>query len=203
MKIIQRGAEAIIYLYKNKIIKDRIKKNYRIERLDELIRKRRTKTEAKLLRDARSLGIPTPQIYETGKFRIEMEFINGYKVKDILNSADMKVRKHICGQIGRYVATLHSFDIVHGDLTTSNFILKKCAAKSELYLIDFGLGFYSKRIEDKATDAHLLYLALRSTHFSIFEHVWKLILNAYKRNYEDAEKIIKEAKKIEKRGRYR
>ena len=34
------------------------------------------------------------------------------------------------------------------NLTTSNFIKRK----HDLYLIDFGLSFYSERIEDMATD---------------------------------------------------
>ena len=51
-KIIQRGAEAEIILSGNQIIKNRIKKSYRIPELDEKIRKLRTRSEAKLLEKA-------------------------------------------------------------------------------------------------------------------------------------------------------
>ena len=48
-KIIQQGAEAIIYLDKKKIIKERTKKSYRITELDEKLRKARTKKEARTI----------------------------------------------------------------------------------------------------------------------------------------------------------
>ena len=40
MKILKQGAEAIIYLENNEIIKHRIKKNYRINEID--IKKKKT-----------------------------------------------------------------------------------------------------------------------------------------------------------------
>ena len=49
-----RGAEAEITLYKRKnwIFKDRNKKSYRIPEIDEFLRKRRTKSEARLMEKA-------------------------------------------------------------------------------------------------------------------------------------------------------
>ena len=49
MKLIKKGAEAILYLNDNKIVKERIKKNYRIKEIDDLIRSFRNKREVKLL----------------------------------------------------------------------------------------------------------------------------------------------------------
>ena len=72
----------------------------------------------------------------------------------------------------------------------------------ELYFIDFGLGFFSQRLEDKATDLHLLKEVLVSTHFNVFENMWKIILAAYTDLYVDGKKVIKTLHKIEKRGRY-
>jgi len=200
MEIIQRGAEAVISLDKgkNKVIKERIKKSYRAEKLDERIRKHRTKIETRLLRGARSLGILTPVVFDSYGNKIEMEYIDGKKVKDILNIVDRKSREFICSKISEYVATLHEFGIIHGDLTTSNFII----FDSKIYLIDFGLGFYSNKIEDKATDLYLLYNALKSTHFKVLEDSWKLILNVYKKKYKEGEKIIKKLEEIKERGRY-
>ena len=48
-KEIARGAEAVIFLEDNKIIKNRIKKNYRIDELDRKLRINRTKREINLL----------------------------------------------------------------------------------------------------------------------------------------------------------
>ena len=62
MKLIARGAEAKIILSNNLIIKDRIKKSYRIPELDEKIRKLRTRAEAKLLNKAsKIINVPVPE----------------------------------------------------------------------------------------------------------------------------------------------
>ena len=58
-KILAQGAEAKIILSNNLIIKDRISKSYRLKELDEQIRKRRTKSETKLLQKAHQI-IPCP-----------------------------------------------------------------------------------------------------------------------------------------------
>lgn len=200
METLYRGAEAVLKLRDGRVlVKERIEKTYRASQLDEVLRKKRTKSEAKLLSDARSAGIKTPVVFNIGKFDIEMEYVEGVKLKEILGSMERDRMETIAAKIGEYVGRLHAFDIIHGDLTTSNFILKG----DELYIIDFGLGFYSKKAEDKAVDLHLLYQALKSTHFNILKDVWEIILKAYAMNYEDANNIIKALEKIRERGRYK
>ena len=102
-------------------------------------------------------------------------------------------------KIAKTIAIMHEQDIIHGDLTKSNMILKN----NEIYFIDFGLGFHSSRAEDKAVDMYLLHQALESTHFDILEYIWKIILETYRENYKQAEKVIKTLSAIGKRGRYR
>jgi Kae1-associated kinase Bud32 len=202
MEVKNQGAEAIIRLCSGGIVKERIKKAYRISELDDSIRKKRTKSEAKLLLDARSIGVMTPKIINIGKFDIEMEHIEGKKLKDIFDHISENERKIVCEKIGQCVAKLHFYDIIHGDLTTSNFIMSGC----DLYIIDFGLGFYSKRAEDKASDLHLLYQALKSTHFNNLKDTWEIILNTYRTNYGDANNghnIINKLNEIRERGRYK
>ena len=135
-----------------------------------------------------------------------MEFIQGSKIRDILDSSN-------CEEIGRKiaesVAKLHNYNIIHGDLTTSNMILShtdKTDEQSEsirVFFIDFGLGFRSQKTEDKAIDLYLLHEALESTHFDILKKIWKIILETYKQSYDKAEQVIKTLSDIEKRGRYR
>lgn len=200
MKTLFRGAEAVLNLKDgNVLVKERIEKPYRARQLDEALRKKRTRSEAKLLNDARYTGIKTPIVFNIGKFDIEMEYIEGVKLKETLGRMGKEELESTACKIGEYAGKLHSFDIIHGDLTTSNFILKG----NELYLIDFGLGFYSKKAEDKAVDLHLLYQALKSTHFNILKDVWEIILKAYAMNYEDANNIIKALERIRERGRYK
>lgn len=46
MKLIAQGAEGKIYKTDDRIIKERIKKNYRISEIDSKLRKERTRAEA-------------------------------------------------------------------------------------------------------------------------------------------------------------
>ena len=129
---------------------------------------------------------------------IAMEFINGKRISECLNSFSKIRQLKICGQIGREVAKLHDLNIIHGDLTTSNMILKK----SEIYFIDFGLGFISHKPEDKAVDLHLLREALEAKHFEN----WELLINEVFENYKkskDSKIVFERLKKVEKRGRYK
>ena len=194
--IIAKGAEATISLKGKEIVKERVKKGYRIQQLDEPLRKKRNRTEAALLREARRAGIPVPQVFEESEFLVEMEFVDGIKVRDALNENNCK---ELAEKIAVSVAKLHDRDIIHGDLTTSNMILKG----DTIFFIDFGLGFFSGKIEDKATDLYLLHEALESTHFSVQEKAWKAILHAYSEGFTGADKVIKTLAEIEKRGRYR
>ncbi len=195
-KIIQQGAEAIIYLDSepNNIIKNRIKKSYRIPILDEKLRKSRTKSEAKIMNKLQNI-IPVPKILKTDdKQEITMEYIDGKKLSNSLESLDYK---KICKIIGEEIANLHNQDIIHGDLTTSNMIYKD----NQVFIIDFGLAFHSKKIEDKAVDLHLLQQALEAKHFTIWQECFNIILDNYKP--EKYKEIIHRIKVIESRGRYK
>ncbi len=193
--IIGRGAEAILIQENGFLIKDRIKKGYRLASLDERLRKQRTKKEAKLLEKASSL-IPVPKVMKTDeKEKIEMEFIEGKKLSEHLDN--LKNAEEICKQIGENTAKLHDNDIIHGDLTTSNMILKD----NKVFFIDFGLGFTSKRIEDKAVDLHLLRQALEAKHFKNWEKLFAAVLKGY--NSKDKSPVLEQLKKVESRGRYK
>src|SRR3989344_5659860 len=161
-KIISRGAEAILYLKDKHLVKERIKKNYRLNEIDSKLRKYRTRSETKLLEKSASL-IDVPKVinFSDKDMKIVMEHIKGYLLKDIINSLDNRKLKEILINVGTQIALLHDNDIIHGDLTTSNMILKD----NKVYFIDFGLGFISNKIEDKAVDLHLLKQALQSKHY--------------------------------------
>lgn len=68
--------------------------------------------------------------------------------------------------IGQELAKMHAVDIIHGDLTTSNMMLRKSSGpgETELVLIDFGLSYQSALVEDKAVDLYVLERAFASTH---------------------------------------
>ena len=207
-KIIQQGAEAIIIQQNEKIIKHRTKKSYRIEALDEKIRKSRTRTESKLLEKA-SVLIPVPRIIKTDEKTKEiiMDFINGKKLSECLDDFSLEKQKKICEIVGKNISKIHNKDIIHGDLTTSNMILVEKNTddeKEKIYFIDFGLGFISKKIEDKAVDIHLFRQALEAKHFKNWNSLFNSFIEGYKKTENsEAKKILERFKAVEKRGRYK
>jgi len=201
MKIIQQGAEAIIYHKGDKVIKDRISKSYRLPALDEKIRKIRTRKEIKLLEKASKI-IPIPKITNSKeKFSIEMQFVEGKKLSESLDSLPNKEAELICSKIGENIAKLHNINIIHGDLTTSNMIFNE--KESKLYFIDFGLGYDNGKTEDKAVDLHLLKQALEAKHFGRYPSYVKWILESYKKHSKSTEAVLKRLEKVESRGRYK
>lgn len=196
-KLIAQGAEAKIFLNKNIISKDRISKSYRHPKLDNQIRTRRTRSEAKILKKAKSLDINVPKVISADKFNIQIEFISGDKLSNSLNFYNKAKQFKIMKQVGRQTSLLHQNDIIHGDLTTSNTIINK----DKVFLIDFGLSFISTKIEDKAVDLHLIKQALEAKHFQNHQNLFKNFLKSY--TWQDSKKVIERLNIVEKRGRYR
>ena len=73
----------------------------------------------------------------------------------------------------------------------------------KIYFIDFWLSFFSKKIEDKAVDLHLLKEALESKHSKIWEKSYKAVIDSYVKKAVDGKEILKRIKIVEKRGRYK
>ena len=203
MELIKRGAEAEIYVSqlrgKKVVVKRRVPKSYRLPQIDKRLREARTKLEAKLISEARRYGVSTPIIYDVdiSENQIIMDYIEGVRIKEKLQQVDDDSQKSLCTKIGKSLGKLHKNHLIHGDLTTSNMILKE----DKIYFIDFSLGGKSKEIESKGVDLHLLSEAFESTHSEIFDK-FEYVLEGYKAEYNEAEDVIKKVKEIEKRGRY-
>lgn len=202
MKRIRKGAEADLYLARFEevyfpwdtekvLIKKRISKGYRNADLDRELRLRRTLHEARLLHEAKS-AVNTPILYEVNAkgCTIVMEYLEGIRAKEGLT-------EEIALEIGKSIARLHKSGIVHGDITTSNIIIRE----GDIYFIDFGLGEFSTEIEAQAVDLHLLKQTLKSTHHEHWLDLWEKIVEGYQEK-ENAEEIMLRIKDIEKRGRY-
>jgi TP53 regulating kinase-like protein len=204
-KILYQGAEAEIrlskYMGKTVIRKQRVKKAYRIQEIDRQLISFRTKEEAKLIAEARSHGVSVPLLYDVDlvKGAITMEYLDGNRVKDILNGLDESERKRICLKIGESIARLHNHDIIHGDLTTSNMIF----LHDRIHFIDFGLGCKNIDLEAKGVDLHVLMEAFESTH-SRYSHCFEYVLEGYTKHYRgDGAAVITKIEEIVQRGRYR
>jgi len=202
MKLLKTGAEADVFLTKwNKkqaILKIRKEKKYRNPTLDWHLRKKRTIREAEIISHVKTFGVPTPLIYlvDTKTCTILMQNIEGQVVGDL---SDKKLIQ-CCGEIGKIVGLLHKNSIMHGDLTTSNFILNK----GKIFVIDFGLAIKTSKHEDFAIDLRVFKEILNSAHAKIMDSAWPLFLRKYKSivGERDNSKVTKLVSVIESRGRY-
>lgn len=201
--IIRRGAEAEIHLTEwlgRKVIsKHRVPKKYRLSELDNTLRIHRTKKEAKLISEARRLGVATPIIYDIDliEHKIIMEYIDGPRIKDVLLDMDKSKRREILIKIGSSIGILHNNNIIHGDITTSNILYRD----DKLYFIDFSLGDIADDIESKGVDLHLLMEAFESTHPELMTE-FEYVLDGYHAQFEAASEVVKKIDEIIKRGRY-
>lgn len=203
--ILYQGAEAILmkttYHQYSAVEKRRISKSYRIPEIDHHLIAYRTKEEAKLITQARTAGVSVPLLYDINLINgiIIMEYIDGPRVKDILNSKSTAEQQQICRTIGENIGRLHNHELIHGDLTTSNMIIRG----QQIFFIDFGLGSKSAELEMQGVDLHVLMEAFESTH-SQHPKLFEWVLEGYRHIYGDNVRLVEhKIQDIVKRGRYR
>ena len=202
MKLIKKGAEGDIFLTvwnsKKSLMKVRKKKDYRNPELDYRIRKQRTIREAEIIQEVKSFGILAPLIFfvDIKNSSIMMQYVSGKSVHSLSGTPFIKVSK----DLGKIVGTMHKNGIMHGDLTTSNFLV----SKEKIFVIDFGLSIRTSKPEDHAVDLRLFKEILNSAHVNEMENAWRNFLSGYKRIVGSSRytKIIHLVSLIESRGRY-
>ncbi|KNH06746.1 protein kinase [Perkinsela sp. CCAP 1560/4] len=149
-----------------RVLKIRFPKLYRHPVLDTRLRRHRTKVESKVLKKCETIqGIKVPAIYQVdvGNSAIHMQYVSGLTIAETIKcavnkeaSADEGKLSNIWHSVGFTIGSLHSNDIIHGDLTLSNFIIqdKPAEESSDVCVVDFGLAFVSRTTEDKAVDLY-------------------------------------------------
>ncbi|MFH0700850.1 MAG: KEOPS complex kinase/ATPase Bud32 [Candidatus Woesearchaeota archaeon] len=197
MQKIAQGAEAVIYRNVETIIKERLSKGYRIPQIDASLRKFRTRREAKVLQRLEEMNFPAPRLLDVSdkEMTVTMDFVSGSKLRDVLEEGDRY--QQFAHEMGKRIGELHAQDIIHGDLTTSNMLVRQ----GELIFIDFGLSFFSEKVEDKAVDLFLLNRALESKHYHIYPDVFEKALEGYCENNPGARAVLDRFNQVEKRGR--
>jgi TP53 regulating kinase-like protein len=111
-------------------------------------------------------------------------------------------------RVGQAVGRMHAVGIVHGDLTTSNLMLRdvsteeKGVLEGEIVIIDFGLAGQSLQDEDRAVDLYVLERAFGSTHPRA-EGLFREVLTAYGESYKGAGVVLKKLEDVRMRGRKR
>ena len=139
--------------------------------------------------------------------------LNSTPVRDFLNvklpkgvegsSPEFQSLDSLANRLGSILARMHSVDVIHGDLTTSNMLLRE--NDGDIVLIDFGLSYISSLVEDKGVDLYVLERALLSTHPNT-EEFFKIVLQSYcngSSNSEKAQEVLKKLDEVRLRGRKR
>jgi TP53 regulating kinase-like protein len=166
-----------------------------------------------------------------------MEWVEGSTVREVLVEGG-KSRKEdrdegvgegweegvrlLMGKIGRAVGRMHEVGVCHGDMTTSNMMLRPLnkvqqngeatsgehvrrvgeSLEGDVVLIDFGLAGQSLQDEDKAVDLYVLERAFGSTHPEA-EEGFQEVLRVYGGSYKGAKVVLKRLEEVRMRGRKR
>jgi len=246
--LLSQGAEALLYhthflLPSNPcVLKYRPPKPYRHPTLDARLTKHRILSEARTMVKLRREGLRVPGVLSVdcegagGGGWMIMEFVEGRTVKEVLQEVG-RVRKRgegggleggvrgLMGKVGTVVGRMHELGVIHGDLTTSNLMLRPGEKKGgmvngdapkehgegklrqeleggEVVLIDFGLAAQVAQDEDRAVDLYVLERAFGSTHPEA-EEEFKEVLRVYGESYRGAKVVLKRLEEVRMRGRKR
>jgi N6-L-threonylcarbamoyladenine synthase/protein kinase Bud32 len=189
-----QGAEAKVRLEDGRFVKERTPKGYRDECLDERLRARRTKREARALHDARLAGVPTPPVFDVDvrEAKLQMRLLG----EDLSGSITTEEAK----KVGEHLGRLHEEGVAHGDPTTRNAVREREKENGErVFLVDFGLSYATHHVEDFGMDLHVFRSAVRGTTEKDEE-----VLDAFDEGYawERADDVCDRLREIEGRGRY-
>ena len=204
-EILFLGAESIIIKVvrwgREFILKQRQKKPYLLDVIDQQLRTFRLSREVKMLAFARSKGVLTPTVYsvDNSTCTIMMDFIRGEQLKQLAGEISRHQLTELCRKFGQTMARLHAASVVHGDPTTSNVIIDEY---SNLWLIDFGLAEWNATVEMKGVDLHLIHRALETTHWDLQEDMLTSTLEGYIESSDDSDEVISRMREIRERGRY-
>ncbi|XP_055843391.1 EKC/KEOPS complex subunit TP53RK [Episyrphus balteatus] len=219
-ELLTQGAEARVYIGKLNdekcIIKERFIKKYRHPDLDSTITKQRIKAENNAITRCLAAGVLAPKVLQVNynSKKIYMEYFDKAitckeyikKIVSTKSIAESETKlSELCVAIGVILSKIHTNNIIHGDLTTSNILVDPKVddfSEYELILIDFGLSQYSQSPEDKGVDLYVLERALLSTH-SQQPKLFEIILASYQKQTQDGEAVIARFQEVRRRGRKR
>ncbi|GAB1313828.1 serine/threonine-protein kinase bud32 [Madurella fahalii] len=240
--LITQGAEGRLYKTTHLLpdrpcaLKYRPPKPYRHPILDARLTKARLSSEAKVLERCWREGVPVPAVYAVDPAAgwMMLEWIEGVPVRVGINewlgertaeddvetpaAADETPLVDLMKRIGTAVGALHRTGVVHGDLTTSNMMLrpwkdgrvnstvreeeKAKVVEGDVVLIDFGLATQSMSDEDRAVDLYVLERAFASTHPRA-ERLFAAVLGSYKETFKKAPSVLAKLEDVRMRGRKR
>ena len=193
---VYRGAEATVTVIGDRVEKRRHPREYRHPRLDERLRRERTRAEARLTSLARRAGVPTPLVYDVDLAETTLVFQRVGECELRGSVTRERVRR-----VSEHLARLHDAGLVHGDPTTRNVRVGTGREDPpDVFLIDFGLGYHSRHAEDHAMDLHVFLGSLRGTEAAADE-----LTDAARAAYRAVgpTETLERLADVERRGRYR
>ena len=206
---VSRGAEATIraveWMGLAAVLKEREPKRYRPKALDERLRKERTRTEARLLVDARRLGVRTPIVYDLDlvRHRIILERLEGPTLKQLLEDAAQPIDALTSAArlFGTALGRLHAGGIAHGDLTSSNVVFPE-GPTGPPAMLDLSMGTRNAGVEELGIDLHLVEEDFKALHPKA-DALHRAFLEGYAAgNPNGADQVRARAKAIKGRVRY-
>jgi len=191
---VRQGAEATVTVTNGTVVKRRAPRSYRHPTLDDRLRRERTREEARLISEARRAGVPTPVVRDVDvrETRLDVQYVGACDLTAALTEANVRA-------VATRLATLHDAGVVHGDPTTRNVRVARDHDEIDVFLIDFGLGYYSRHPEDHAMDLHVFAQSLVGTADDA-DTLVAAATDAY-RDAGDAT-VLQRLADIEGRGRY-
>jgi N6-L-threonylcarbamoyladenine synthase/protein kinase Bud32 len=188
-----QGAEATVSVGPAGVRKVRSPRTYRHPELDGRLRTERTREEARLTSDARRAGVPTPVLYDVDPVegRLVSQYVGDCDLREGLTEARVRT-------VARHLATIHDAGFVHGDPTTRN--VRVGDGDPGVFLIDFGLGYYTDDPEDHAMDLHVFAQSLAGTADDA-DRLVEAARAAYREHGDGA--VLERLDEIAGRGRYR
>lgn len=208
-KLRHQGAESKIYsgqiMDRNVIKKERFEKTYRHKILDDRLTKERTRAELRSLIKLKESNACfrdlLPTVYFVDDHSIVMsEIENARTINEFTKDNKFEDSKWFYLELGKTIAEIHRSGVIHGDLTTSNFLISN---DRRIVPIDFGLAQFNGTNEDVAVD---LYVLERSLLTNDFEHYkgFDIIIDSYKKEMgKKANEIINKLNEVRLRGRKR
>ncbi|PSQ16832.1 serine/threonine protein kinase [Halobacteriales archaeon QS_8_69_26] len=219
-----RGAEAVVTVEGDRVVKRRVPKGYRHAALDDRLRRDRTVLEARLTSKARRSGVPTPLVLDVDpeEARLVLQFVGDADLRDLVDGAgdDATVDgsgdaatgdastghgsgtsateadpERLVRTVGEHLARLHGEGFVHGDPTPRNV-----RVGDRVYLIDFGLGYHTDTVEDFAMDLHVFRQGLAGTAEDV-EGLAAAAEDGYRERGDP--RVVDQLREIDRRGRYR
>lgn len=223
-------------------LKIRPSKPYRHPILDRRLTRARILQEARCLQKLVKEGVSVPALLgmdwegagggswlvmewvEGGVVRAALDQWEGYikglerrenkELGQVVNAEEEKKIRGLMRRIGATVGGLHKAGVIHGDLTTSNLMLRPVGGpvqdggegspsmEGEVVMIDFGLASQSSADEDRAVDLYVLERAFGSSHPRT-ERFFDEVLVGYKESHRGAVSALKRLEDVRMRGRKR